>query len=206
MHYAHSALLVWNIAGAESHAGHATEIEPVHLMLGLCKLCDVSPAHLDDRVFQGSMSLREEFEHDLKTLQYLFEQIHIPPTSFRRRLRALAKKDGPSPTGHSTIHRSADCRVLFKRAEQLMQQQGGTSHPIRAHHLGLACLERDQTPWTVLYQEFDVQEVLEKARQAGLWSLLDGRTTGAPASGPSESAASPQSRLLRPISIALGEI
>lgn len=191
MPYVISTLLAWNIAGTEAQAGHATEIEPAHIMLGLCKLCDVSPSHLDDRVFQGSMSLREEFEHDLKTLQYLFEQVHIPPTAFRRRLRALANKDGPPPPAQTTIHRNEDSRSLFIRAEQLAEQQGEKSGSIHAHHLCLALLEISHPPWVNLYQEFHAQEILDQARRAGLLSLLDGCGTNDPLAGPSRTAAHP---------------
>jgi hypothetical protein len=35
--YCASVLLAWSIAAAEAHAANAAEIEPAHLLLGICK-------------------------------------------------------------------------------------------------------------------------------------------------------------------------
>lgn len=191
MPYAISTLLAWNIAGTEAQAGHATEIEPAHILLGLCKLCDVSPAHLDECVFHGDIGLRNDFETDLNILRHLFKQLQLCPTPFRRRLRALVNKGGPPPPPRTTIHRNAESRSLFVRAEELAVQQGGKSDPTHAHHLCLALLEISHAPWVDLCHEFNIQENLDRARQAGLFSLLDDFGTQEPPGGPLGTAAPP---------------
>jgi ATP-dependent Clp protease ATP-binding subunit ClpC len=203
MPYSNSALIAWNIAGVEAQAGHAAEIEPAHVMLGLCKLCDINVDELGDRVFQGDHSLRAQFENDLQILRRLFKRGQIPPTQFRRRLRALVKQDGPPPPSQSTMHRSSDCRLLFEHAEHLVEQHDGKSQPVRAHHLLVAILELENPSWASLYEEFGLHEVLSKAREAGLLSEQPDETGASPSQntvGTAETASSKKIRKPQPFS------
>jgi len=38
--------LSWRIAAREAPVGHLPEIEPAHLLIGLCKLCDLGAAQV----------------------------------------------------------------------------------------------------------------------------------------------------------------
>jgi ATP-dependent Clp protease ATP-binding subunit ClpC len=183
MPYSNSTLIAWNIAGVEAQAGHATEIEPAHVMLGLCKVCDVNWEDIADRLFQGDAGFRTEMENDLRLLCHLFKRVQIQPTQFRRRLRALLKKEGPLPPSQSTMHRSSDCRLLFEHAEHLAERHDGKAQPVRAHHLLVAILELENSSWASLYQEFGLHEVLSKARETGLLS----EQPGGPEPSPSQS-------------------
>ena len=160
-HYSPSVILVWRIAAGEAHAGNATEIEPSHLLLGLCKLCDLDFEELFAGQSDVDHGARRDIEDEAEELRGLFQQAGLDQTRFRRRLRALVAKSGPSPADDDVMHRSRESRRVFRRAEEMVQTTGG-SGVVQTRHLLRALLEIADAPWAGLLAEMGTDDPLRQ--------------------------------------------
>src|SRR5205809_4336419 len=88
-----SVILAWSVAAAEARAVQAHEIEPAHLLIGVCKLCD---PELGRRMAPSDEALQTGFAHEGERLRTAFASIGLDPTILRRRVRAtLTRGDHP---------------------------------------------------------------------------------------------------------------
>ncbi|MCP2727297.1 hypothetical protein [Limnofasciculus baicalensis] len=128
-HYSPSLIFTWEIAAVEAKASNANEIEPSHLLIGLCKLCDLDL----ERFFTGppmeKQGQRPEFEADILELKQKFQQADIDPTTFRRRLRSVVANLGPDVDSGRGMSRSQESRQVFRRAEEIVWKQGNLPCP-----------------------------------------------------------------------------
>lgn len=157
--YSPSTILAWNIAAIEAKTGNATELEPAHLLLGICKLCDLDGESLPIEVNEGEKELVQEIQADIITLKQLFERGKLNPTDFRRRLRAIVCKPDSGKNINEVIHRSTDSRCVFLRAEEIAAQMLG-NEVIRPLHLLQALLEIPKPNWSLLLAYMGVQDPL----------------------------------------------
>lgn len=144
--YSPSLIFAWEIAGVEAKASNATEIEPSHLLIGLCKLCD------------SDLERRPEFEADILELKQKFQRVNIDPTTFRRRLRSIVANPGPYVDSGQGISRSQESRQVFRRAEEIAWKQGNLPRP---HHLLQALWELPAPPWGNILDGMDVRNLQE---------------------------------------------
>lgn len=147
--YSPSTILAWNIAAIEAKSGNAIELEPAHLLLGICKLCDLDGESLPIEINQGETDLVQEIQADIATLKQLFEQGKFNPTNFRRRLRVLIAKPDTGRATDETIHRSTESRCVFLRAEEIAAQIM-ENNLLRPLHLLQALLEIPNPSWSLL--------------------------------------------------------
>lgn len=140
--YTESLILAWKIAGAEAFAGKAAEIQPVHMLIGLCKLCDVTVGN------EGrEEDMQRATEIDIHFLRLTFQKVGIDPGLFRRHLRSVAHTQNADSRamGAEPLHRSKATRDIFRRAEMHAKQNGaiycGTTHVLHA------LMELPAAPW-----------------------------------------------------------
>jgi ATP-dependent Clp protease ATP-binding subunit ClpC len=118
-------LLSWRIAAWEASAGHSPEIEPAHLLIGLCKLCDLGAEQVRALVRPGEVGDLEALTADGAGLRDAFERVGVDPTALRRRVRALAACSAeparPVDRDNGVMHRSRASRRMFDRAEALVR-------------------------------------------------------------------------------------
>ncbi|MFA6584654.1 MAG: AAA family ATPase [Elusimicrobiaceae bacterium] len=110
------SVLAWNIAGAEAISANFTQIEKEHVFISLTeieKLLSLTSAKLkfDDAQVRSAAA---EYSDILK----VFEKLNLDPRKLRRNVRRRLG-DGGRNTVRGDIHRSADCRAVFERAEQI---------------------------------------------------------------------------------------
>ncbi len=164
--YSASTVLVWNIAGVEAQIAGAAEIEPPHLMLGVCKFCDLEwdqVALPEARMIEG---LRDEFDAMTSVLRQSFERIGLDHTRYRRQLRSRIAKPGASMLVGSVIHRSDSSRLIFRRAEALASQSGLARVGVLPVHLLQALLENPDPTWHSLLTEEAGEQAAEKLMDA----------------------------------------
>ena len=135
--------LVLVLALAEVALSGADRIEPLHILLGICKACELPPA--------GTGSDSEMWE-----IKAAFEQAGLDTTALRRRLRAEAAASGRPPRV-GVPPRSADTGELLSRAAELAaaQQRDMAGLP----DLLAAVLETSSPPWAALAAEMGVPDL-----------------------------------------------
>lgn len=148
-------ILTWMVADGEARAAGASVLEPAHLLIALCKLCDLPL----EEILQGNLPeagrVLPELEAEVDELRNAFEAGRVDQTHFRRRLRSLiAAYPHPINEGEH-IHRSKNARRAFARAETSALERNDRVRPI---HLLAALLETDDPPWRRLFSEMDVSE------------------------------------------------
>jgi ATP-dependent Clp protease ATP-binding subunit ClpC len=144
--YSPSLIFAWEIAAVEAKASNANEIEPSHLLIGLCKLCD------------SDLERRPEFEADILELKQKFQRFNIDPTTFRRRLRSVVANPGPAADTGRGMSRSQESRQVFQRAEEIAGKQGNLPRP---HHLLQALWELPAPSWGNILDEMDARNLQE---------------------------------------------
>jgi ATP-dependent Clp protease ATP-binding subunit ClpC len=159
--YSQSAILVWSIAAAEAQAGNASEIEPAHLLLGLCKFPDLDFDELFAARPAVGPALRHELPAEAACLRDLFQRAGLHQIRFRRRLRALVARSGPGAPAGEVMHRSQESRRVFRRAEQIAIDEPARVEPlVWPRHLLQALLEIPNAPWAALLTEMEVHDPL----------------------------------------------
>ncbi len=144
--YTDSTLLSWRLAAREAQIGNAAEIEPVHLFLGLCKLCDMDSARVAE--LQAEDGVRRELEADVEMLRLSVDGLGLDPKPFRRQLRARLRGQAQGPRAEDDLHRSGSSRRLFARAESLAEEC--LDDRLRPVHLLTALLEVTDPTWAEL--------------------------------------------------------
>ncbi|MFE7270062.1 protein kinase [Streptomyces sp. NPDC057623] len=139
------------IALGEAARGGAAEVEPVHLLLGICKMCEMpaTGAEPDGEV--------RELDGEVRQLKAAFEGAGLDPAAFRRRLRDRIPRPDRPHQGGVVSPGNAVARELFSRAEQLAAAEHGVAMGLP--HLLTAVLETPSPPWAALAAEMGVHDL-----------------------------------------------
>ncbi len=156
--YAESLVLAWRYAAGEAYYGKAAEIEPAHLLLGLCKICDVNLGELFAVQPDLGPAERKQIELDVATLRRIFGSADIPITQFRRRLRTTLTNQGQANPLDNQMHRSPAARRIFDRAGAIAGVDPATAGVLRPQHLLQALFETTGSPWMSLLAEMGVHD------------------------------------------------
>lgn len=155
--YSPSTILAWNIAAVEAKAGHASEIEPAHILLGVCKLCDLDIRRFCSGPLKNDPLQQREFESDIETLRQYFGVWGVNQTRFRRRLRSRTSQGNSSADANrGVMHRSLLSRQVFARAEEIAAGLTAGEPVLRPHHLLQALLELPDRPWDQVLADMGV--------------------------------------------------
>ncbi|MEO3845483.1 protein kinase [Streptomyces sp. B22F1] len=138
------------LALGEAAMGGADEAEPVHLLLGICKACEMPVADAEP---EPAADLAAE----LAGLRAAFERAGLDTAAFRRRLRALVARPDRSPRADGMPESGAAARELFHRAEELAQERRDDA--VGLPHLLAAVLETPSPPWAALAAEMGVADL-----------------------------------------------
>lgn len=171
--YAPSTVLAWNIAAIEAKSGHATEIEPAHLLLGICKLCDLDIDRFCPKQIRDSRSQRQEFQKDVQILQQWFENWGLDPTVFRRRLRMRMMRTDRNVIHEGIMHRDALSRDVFERAEEISALHAIDEAIVRPCHVLQSLFEQPDTPWDSLLADMGIYQFDRQQTDAVDWESLE---------------------------------
>ena len=169
--YAPSTVLAWNIAAIEAKSGHASEISPAHLLLGLCKLCDLDLDRFCPRQIRDNPMQRRDFRSDIQVLQQWFDTWGLDRSNFRRQLRSQISSATPLPVHQGIMHRDAQARQVFGRAEELSALQSLDEAVVRPYHLLQALCELSNTPWDDLLSQMSACGVDTPFGDGAEWAL-----------------------------------
>jgi ATP-dependent Clp protease ATP-binding subunit ClpA len=160
-----SLILAWEIAARETIETSAEEISPSHLLIGLCKVCDLKIPEIEEEV-QGLLNRLSNND----------------PQQLRRRLRSLLITPNAINTPERKVHRSQESKHVFQRAEEIAQSKGSSS--VLPEHLLQAILEPIDSPLADrltqlglpnLYEEVFSDEIDndDRLRREAVRSVLD---------------------------------
>ena len=164
---ANSLIMVWGLAEMEARRLNAHEIEPAHLLLGLCKIVDLDiGASVPDTVPNRKNTL-EKLLREVRQLRDVFQAAEWDPKVFRRRLRQSLGAGRFVAKASERLHRSQAAKAVFSEAEQYAGIAGGTMLPV---HLLYAVLVSKEKSQEALLSELaiDKQRLHQLAKYAAL--------------------------------------
>ena len=164
--FSQGVILVLGFADAEAQAAGYGVIEPAHLLLGLCKMCDLPLQEMLQAAPVEARLVLPAIEAEVAELREAFSASGLDSTRFRRRLRSVLPPGKAAPTGEP-LHRSPPARKVFSRAEKLSAETASSLRPI---HLLAAVLEINDPPWAGVLAEMDVRgdDLAQAARKGAL--------------------------------------
>ena len=154
--YSDALVLTWQVAAAEAGAAAHSTISRGHFFVALCKLTDLGPEDFAGAADQTHIRTQlEATGRELEELRRVFSEVGVDCTWVRRRLRALMGREGTRPTD-GVMHRSAEARQLFARAEDLCVTY--QVRPVRPVHVLQALCEMEDAPWTAVLLEAHISQ------------------------------------------------
>lgn len=153
--YSISLVLVWQVADAEARNLKASTIEPIHLLLGLCKVVDLDLPELVSKNSPDRDTTLEELLREVRKLRTVFRNAKLDAKILRRRLRGIAMKDRLSLGESGRLRRSSAAREIFSEAEQFSQIGNATVYPV---HLLYASLMGGDADRDALFRELDIDK------------------------------------------------
>ncbi|WP_053084737.1 protein kinase domain-containing protein [Streptomyces viridochromogenes] len=138
------------IALSEAARGGADEVEPVHVLLGICKMCELPATDV-------APGFAEQLDGEVRELRAAFERAGLDTAAFRRRLRDRIARPDRARQGAGAPPGSAVARELVSRAEELAAAQHGVAMGLP--HLLSAVLETPSPPWAALAAEMGVDDL-----------------------------------------------
>jgi ATP-dependent Clp protease ATP-binding subunit ClpC len=145
------------VAAVEGANLKATAIDPIHLLLGLCKVVDLD---LDRVVSQDRLDRDEwlaECQREVGRLRAVFKSVGFDPMTFRRRLRSTSPIPRFSFEAQKQLRRSPAAKKVFSEAERCAELGSGLVYPI--HLLYAVLLSED----AISEQAFDAANVGKKS-------------------------------------------
>lgn len=147
MKFSHGLLFIWDLAAREAAITNFSEIQPVHFLLAILKIVEISPDNfqIDSRDIESG--ILEDLKAEIKDIQKAFDSIRPNSTFFRRRLRQTIQRPNEIYNHPDAIHRSMESRKLFRVAEDLARSDYKLSQTVGIYHLLEALAEIANPPW-----------------------------------------------------------
>ena len=167
--------MVLMLALGEAALCGADEIEPVHVLLGLCKACEMASDGPGLDLPHGVRGDVAELQAEVDGLRAAFERAGLDTGTFRHRLRAQVRRTDRTLEPGRVPSRGAAVRRLLSWAEDRAAAEYGELVGLR--HLLPAVLETPDPPWAELAADLGAADL----RRA---LVYDGpEQAGAPAAG-----------------------
>lgn len=125
--HSESLILIWRLAELEARNLNAANIEPVHLMLGLCKSVDLD---LPSLVQKDSLDVLEELLREVRRLRTVFRAAGLDACAFRRALRGKCGCKLVAPPASERLRRSKEAKRIFADAEHFAELAGSVVFPV----------------------------------------------------------------------------
>lgn len=162
-----ATFLAKSMAGAEAQHAKFTAVMPAHLLIALCKICDMPIEKVALKAGAAGRQLLPEMERDIEELRSLFRKAKLDTTAFRRQLRG-ALGQGGAWQGVGEPANSPEIQVIFVRSEELARvAMGGVVRPV---HLLCALTEIRNPPWSSILKTQGVESsvLADLAREAAI--------------------------------------
>jgi hypothetical protein len=132
-----SLILIWQLAELEAKHLHSPRIEPIHLLLGLCKSVDIDLPALFSKYSPNRDEILEESLREVRRLRTVFQTAGLDVRAFRRALRRKAGGRRSSPSECQRLRRSTEAKQVFADAEHFAEMANSSVFPV---HLFYAVL------------------------------------------------------------------
>ncbi len=153
--HSNSLVLVWRVAEVEAKRLNAHEIEPIHLLIGLCKTVDLDLPELISKDRPDRDDVLEELLREVRRLRTVFRTAQVKVASLRRKLRGSPLDRRFTMPESQTLHRSIEAKKVFADAEHFAQI---TASPVYPVHLLYATLLADDKPRDAILTELSIEK------------------------------------------------
>jgi ATP-dependent Clp protease ATP-binding subunit ClpA len=168
-----SLILVWRVAEVEASRLNAQEVEPMHLLIGLCKVVDLDLPALVSKDTPDRDAILEELLREVRRVRTVLSTAQVDARALRRKLRGKPLGQRFQAAESETLHRSAASRKVFADAEHFAQLTGNTVFP--AHLIYAALLHEDEACGEAIKAlGIDNKRFLEVARREVIFQQADG--------------------------------
>jgi ATP-dependent Clp protease ATP-binding subunit ClpC len=147
MKFSHGLLFIWDLAAREAAITNFSEIEPVHFLLAILKIVEISPNDFQIDSQDIESGILEDLKAEIKDIQKAFDSISPNSTFFRRKVRQTIQRPNEINNPPDAIHRSMESRKLFRLAEHLARSDNKPSQSVGIYHLLEALAEIPNPPW-----------------------------------------------------------
>lgn len=147
MKFSHGLLFIWDLAAREAAITNFSEIEPVHFLLAILKIVEISPDDFQIDSQDVESGILEDLKAEIKDIQKAFDSISPNSTFFRRKIRQTIQRPNEINNPPDAIHRSMESRKLFRVAEHLARSDNKPSQSVGIYHLLEALAEIPNPPW-----------------------------------------------------------
>lgn len=156
-----SSYTVYIVSANEALLGRWERIGVEHLFLAICKVATFDHDDLNKIIqYMGKGNVNvDEVQGDFDQIRSAFSRMNIEPNETRYGLRKSLGR-GKAQDDIAVLHRSEQCRQIYKKAGQLARETGATtSQPI--HLLWAILQDEDNIPVNSLKEEgFDINQLI----------------------------------------------
>ena len=175
MKHSASLILVWRLAEFEARHAKASTIEPIHLLLGLCKVVDLDLPEFVAKDAPDRDEVLEELLREVRRLRTVFRAAGLEAKTFRRKLRRTLPEPRFSLEDSKRLRRSSTAKKIFSDAEHYSQLGSGVVYP--AHLLYAALLVQDEHRDAILAELFiEKKRLLTASRREILGKQIESTT------------------------------
>jgi len=154
MKHSTSLILVWRVAEFEARHAKSSTIEPVHLLLGLCKVVDLDLTQFMAKDAPDRDEMLEELLREVRTLRTIFRAVGLDVRTFRRKLRRASPDRRFILDDTERLRRSSSAKRIFLDAEHFAQLGNCAVFPV---HLLYATLLTDDENRDATLAELNVE-------------------------------------------------
>jgi len=139
-----SLIIVWRIAEIEAKHLRASAIEPVHLLIGLCKIVDVDLPELISKNNPDRNEVLEELLRETRRVRTIFRVAGMNAKAVRRNLRRAFLGERFDSLDSTRLRRSSASKDVFADAEHFAQASDDPVYPIHLLYAVLLCTDKDR--------------------------------------------------------------
>ena len=150
-----SLILVWRIAEFEERHSKASTIEPIHLLLGLCKVVDLDLPEFVAKDAPDRDEVLEELLREVRKLRTVFRAAGLDAKTFRRKLRRASPERRFALDDSERLRRSSAVKQIFADAEHFAQLGSSVVYPV---HLLYATLLADDEHRDATLAELNIEK------------------------------------------------
>jgi ATP-dependent Clp protease ATP-binding subunit ClpA len=130
------------VAEFEARQLNASTIEPIHLLLGLCKVVDLDLPEFVSKDSPDRDEILEELLREVRRVRTIFRVAGVDAKALRRRLRHALPEGRFSLAESERLHRSSAVKEVFADTEHFAQLANCAVYP--AHLLYATLLAEDE--------------------------------------------------------------
>lgn len=143
-HHSASLMLAWQVAELEAKRLRAEFIEPIHLLIGLCKIVDLDLPALVTKDTPDRDAVLEELLREVRRLRTVFHTASVDARILRRSLRRANEGNQDRVIPEGRLHRTQASKDVFADAEHYAELTESPVYPIHLLYAVLLSADSDR--------------------------------------------------------------